>query len=64
MRKENSGQCRETNEKLCKVKTRRKINLHYETFVLQRSTILPFVPYEYCSSQLMTCFLKNNAGLK
>ena len=29
MPKENNGQCREKNEKLCKVKPCRKINLHY-----------------------------------
>ena len=30
MRKENNGQCREKNEKLCKVKACRKVNLRYE----------------------------------
>ena len=30
MRKENNEQCREKNEKLCKVKACRKINLHYD----------------------------------
>ena len=30
MHKENNGQCREKNEKLCKVKACRKINLHYD----------------------------------
>ena len=30
MPKENNEQCRDKNEKLCKVKPCRKINLHYE----------------------------------
>ena len=30
MRKENNGQCREKNQKLCKVNAWGKINLHYE----------------------------------
>ena len=30
MQKENNGQCREKNEKLCKIKACRKINPHYD----------------------------------
>ena len=30
MLKENNGQCRENNEKLCEVKACRKIKLHYD----------------------------------
>ena len=36
----------------------------FPSTVLQHSTFLFFMPYEYCSSQQMICFVKNNAGLK
>ena len=43
MRKENNGQCREKNEKLCKVKACRKVNLHLWKYTHARTPLPPFL---------------------